>query len=826
MLLASSCNPTRRIPLGKSLLVKQKVEVIDPHGEFNLSEDEIASVLRQRPNRRVVFMRFHLSMFNLVNPVKQREAHALKRLKIEERIAKREAKNKPFSQRELREMRTDTLGWRDWLTGTVGEAPVIFDSTLANRSLRQIETLLAKNGHFSAEADFTVRYTSLGRKVKPLTYVIRPSTAYVIDSISYSILDKGIDRRSDFIRSTSLLRAGDRFDVKRMNKERERIAAYLNNRGYYSFSKDFITFRADSTRGNRKVKLEMIIRRPQIPVAGTDSVRTEDHKRFFIGKTYIHTDYDAADRNYEPTDTLHIAEMGEVYVLYREQLTIKPELLLFLLEFKPGDLYQKDRVDLTYRRLIQLPIVRSLTINFEIDEDATVNVLNSNVFITQLKRKFISAESGVTHRDGLFGLSGSLSFSHRNVFKGAELGTFRLTGGVEAQQPLTLTQNQEIIRPDFTDNIRFNTFEIGPELTLNFNRFFPLRMSAFRKSNAPKTTISAAFNYQNRPDYERQLYQFRYSMSFVENAEKGSRIFWDIWELSTIKIEKSDAFQALLDRLNDVFLSTSYRDHLISSGRIGWLVNTQKPQTQKRYFFNRVTLEAAGNIPRLAFNLAGAQRDEVGSYTIGGIRFAQYYKLENDFRFYHRVDEKNATAFRVHAGAGLPGQNLSALPFEKSFFAGGANGIRAWRPRTLGPGSSRDSTALVTFTNIGEIILEGSVEYRFELTNTLEGAFFVDAGNIWLFNEEDSRPGSAFQWDRFAGEIAVSAGLGFRFDFDFFLVRFDFATQLKDPAKIPGERWAWEPKDNYREFLQTIRPDASTRFFPPINFNLGIGYPF
>ncbi len=806
--------------------MKQDVDVIDKPVEFKVDTDEMKAVLRQKPNRRVVFLRFHLGVYNLVNPQRQRAAHAKNEKKVAKKIARKQRKGKNLSSKELREMRADTLGWRDWLTNTVGEAPVAFDSTLAARSQIQLTTVLAKHGYFNAKVHFEVKYNRNMRKVKELKYIVAPGRPYIIDTIAYNIRDRGIARRMDFLKSTSTLRPGDRFDVKKMDAERERIANYLNNRGYQTFSKEFISFQADSALGNNRVKLDLNLRQPQVSFEASDSLKSIDHPRYFIGKIYIHTNYESANRDYEPTDTLHTEQMGDVYILSKGELDLRPDLLLFLLEFSPGDLYQKDRVDLTYRRIVQLPIVRSLSINFTESEDSDVNVLNCNILIGQLKRKFISAESGVTHRDGLFGLSGSLNFSHRNVFSGAELGQLRIMGGVEAQQPLTLTQNLEITRVDLADNIRFNTFEIGPEITLNFNRFFPLSMDRFRKSNAPRTTLSAAFNYQNRPDYERQLYQFRYSFNFVENVEKGSRIFWDIWELSTIKIQRSEAFNELLTRLNDVFLSTSYQDHLISSGKLGWVLNTQKPQVQRRYFFNRVVFESAGNIPRAGFEIAGAPRDEFGSHQLGGIRFAQFVKLENDFRYYRRFDERNSTAFRIHAGAGVPGANLNVLPFEKSFFAGGANGIRAWRPRTLGPGSYRDSTALVTFNNIGEVILEASVEYRFDLTNTLEGAFFMDWGNIWLLREEETRPGSGFGFDTFAGEIAWSGGIGLRFDFDFFLIRFDFAAQLKDPAKVPGERWAWEPKDRYREFLETVQPGASTRFFPPINFNLGIGYPF
>ena len=827
MAVLSACNPTRRLIHGESLLTRQRIKVEgDKSAQLNLDEDELQAVLRQRPNRRVLLLRFHLSVYNSVNPENQLKAHKRNRLKAERIIKRRTKRGKDLSAREIRDIRADTLGWRDWLTNTVGEAPVVFDSSKAEKSVVQLQTVLAKSGYFDAEVNYMAKYNRSKSKVKMLTYAIKPKQIYIIDTIAYTIRDEGIARRSDFIGATTLIKPGQPFNVDLLDQERDRIAEYLNNRGYQSFTKDFITYTADSTLGDHRVRVDMIIRRPQTPLQLNDSITFVDHQRFFIGKIFIHTDYDASDREYEPTDTLHTEAMGDVYIVYRGELNIKPELLLHLIEFRPGDLYQKDRIDKTYRRIVQLPMVRSLTISMTPNDDSRIRVLNCDVLITQMKRQFISAESGMTHRDGLFGLSGSMNFSHRNLFRGAEFGRLRLTGAVEAQQPLTLTQNEEITRVDLADNIRFNTFEIGPELTLNFNRFFPLKMTRFTRSNAPQTTLSAAFNFQDRPDYKRQLYQFRYSVNFIENVDRGSRIFWDVWDLSTIKIEKSDAFNVLLDRLNDVFLSTSYRDHLISAGRIGWQVNTQKPQLQKKYLFNRVSFEAAGNLPRLGFGLAGVTLDEEGSYRLGGIRFAQYFKIENDFRFYRRIDEKNATAVRIHAGTGIPGANLNAMPFEKSYFAGGANGIRAWRPRTLGPGSYRDSTALVTFNNIGEVIIEASAEYRFDLTGTIEGALFVDVGNIWVLKEEETRPGSGFKFDQFLGEMAWSSGLGLRFDFDFFLLRLDLAVQLKDPAKISGERWAWQPKDQYNVLVERIQNEVPGAFVPPINFNLGIGYPF
>ncbi|MCH2199360.1 MAG: sorting and assembly machinery component 50 [Flavobacteriales bacterium] len=819
----SSCNPTRRLQEGQSLLMKQKLKLDNPPANFSLDEDDLEGVLKQRPNRKILLLRFHLGVYNMVNPEKQKKVNQRKKEHIEKKIDRKSAKGKELTPKDLREMRADTTGWRDWLTTTVGEAPVVFDSTKAENSVDQLRILLAKNGYFNNDVFYEVKYRRKGKRVKPLVYTITPKEPYVIDSLAFNVKDRGIARRIDFIESTSSISVGERFSVEAMDEERDRIADYLNNRGYYSFTKDYITFQADSTRGDDKVAVEMIIRRPRAPIAGTDSLIAVDHKRYFIGDIFIHTDYSLTNSDYAPTDTL---DFGEIKLLYVDELNLKPELIAYLMEFKKGDLYQKDRLDKTYRKFVQMPIFRSASIVLSDDDKSEFNVLNRNIYLTQMKRKFISSEAGVTHRDGLFGLSGSLNFSNRNMFRGGETGQFRISGAIEAQQPLTLTEGEEISGEDVADNIRFNTFEIGPEVSFNFNRFFPLSMNSFRRSNAPRTTISAGFNYQDRPDYERQLYQFRYGTTFIENQSNGSRIFWDIWELSTIKITKSEAFQQLLDNLNDDFLSTSYQNHLISLGRIAWQMNTQRSHNQRRYMFNQVTFETAGNLPRLGFQLAGATQDEMGSYEIGGIRFAQYFKIENDFRLYQRIDEKNSTALRIHGGIGIPGANLSVLPFEKSYYGGGSNGIRAWEPRTLGPGSYRDTTALTTFNNIAEVILETSLEYRFEMTQTLEGALFLDIGNIWLLEEDENRPGSGISANTFFDELAWGGGLGLRFDFDFFLLRLDLGAQLKDPAKIRGERWFWEPKDEYADFYQTIRPGQEYNFFPELNFNLGIGYPF
>src|SRR5690606_4837628 len=226
---------------------------------------------------------------------------------------------------------------------------------------------------------------------------------------------------------------------------------------------------------------------------------------------------------------------------------------------------------------------------------------------------------------------------------------------------------------------------------------------------------------------------------------------------------------------------------------------------------------------------SNTQKNENGSYEILNIPFAQYIKTLHDARYYRIHNEKMSTAYRVSGGIGIPLKNLNVLPFEKSFFGGGANDIRAWQARTLGPGSYRDPER--NFDKIGDILLEANMEYRFDLIKVVEGALFIDAGNIWTINSDESRPGADFAIDRFLSEIALGAGTGLRLNFDFFLIRFDLALQMKDPSLDRGERWLFQPKSEYNSYIDNLNNDR-----PPNeqldyytwrwNFNIGIGYPF
>jgi len=802
---------------GDVFLKKQNIEIENPPEKFATDGDEMSGVLRQRTNRKILFvLRFNLWAYNLVSDERVESSRNLKAKRREKRNERRLAKDKS----RLSE------GWRtkwEWLKYTVGEPPVLLDTSLTEKSIQQLDIFLQKMGYFGDSISYSI-VTSHDSTRATVNYTVKPGVAHHIRALKFDIRDENIKERTSFFESTTLIKPGSRFDVNKMDKERERITTYLNNRGYYSFTKDFIQFAVDSAVGPNQVDLSLRIRKVKKESPDTEAgYISVNHKKYFIGDVSIHTQYDPSVLDYQPKDTVRYREIN---VLYDEELKIKPELLFFTTFIKTGEEYHKSDVELTYRRFNELGVFRAVNIRFEeASTGAGPNILNCNIYLTPTKNQGLSAEVTGTHRDPSLGIAANLGYRHKNIFKGAEALQFKIHTGFEAQPPVTTSADAQGESGDqLSRQIILNTFEIGPELSLEFHRLFPIKLEKLSKSNKPSTIFSAAFNFQVRPDYERTLSQFRWRYRFQETKFKTHII--DPIEFSIIRINKSQAFEDRINELNDQFLLSSYQDHLISATGYTFIFNNQEFKFQRRHILNNASIEVAGNLMRLLHQQFNQTADENGNYSVFNIQFAQYTKIENDFRLYHNPDSRSSVVFRLDAGIGVPLNNLNVLPFDRSFFAGGSNGIRAWQARTLGPGSYRDSLAAVTFNNIGELKLEMNLEYRFDMTELLKGAFFVDAGNIWLLQEDEIRPGSGFEKDKFLSEIAVGAGFGLRFDFDFFLIRVDAGVQLKDPSKIPGERWFWEPKTDYKDYLERINPEKSNRYLPRTIFNLGIGYPF
>lgn len=383
------------------------------------------------------------------------------------------------------------------------------------------------------------------------------------------------------------------------------------------------------------------------------------------------------------------------------------------------------------------------------------------------------------------------------MFKGAELFEFKIKGGLEIQRNFNETSTSSQFGV-------FNTYEFGPELTLNFPRaLWPFTIKNARKVSNPITSISLGYNVQSRPEYFRRLINTSYY--YTKRTSKFNRFYFYPVEINYLKVDLDSAFEQQLIKLNDINLLTSYTDQLIANGRISYIFNNQNLSRIGNYVYFKVNLEFAGNslslLPDDVFKIA-----EDKSRYLTNVRYAQYIRPDLDYRFYKQFNKTSTLVARLTTGLGYAYGNSKIVPFEKAFYAGGPNDIRAWRSRSLGPGSN---TSVDYFERFGEFKLTGNVEYRFDLFRFIKGAIFTDMGNVWLINTKLDRPGGILTLKEFPDEIAIGSGLGIRADFTFFILRLDGAVQIKDPAMPAGERWV-------------LRANK----LKDITFNFGIGYPF
>ena len=800
--LLNSCSPTRRLSDGQYLLEKNSIENAPPR----LTRDELNAILIQQPNRKILpFMRFHLQMYNLPTPEGLAKARTRKDIRWDKKNARRLSKGKdPKPSR-----RTS----REWLREVVGEPPVILDSFLVTSSAEQLSTYLVKKGYFENEVKDTVIYNHR-RKMATVHYNMTWEEPYILDSIRYEIADKKLEERIRADYSLKFIHTGARFDMEVMGEERLALTTFLRNAGYYEFNKDFIRFQVDSALNERKVNVVMQISSPS-------NFKDE------LGKSY-HPKYSIREVSFRylmgPGTASDTTWAGEYFFINPLDYPLKEKVLVQNTFIRKGDLFKQNNIDLTYRRLSALPVLNHVRIRTLPLPGEKLDVV---IEISPSQRQGVSVEGQGTNNGGFLGIEGNLVYRHKNIFRGGETMELKLNGGAQAQTLLTQSSsNNQNLQGN---NFALNTLEFGPSLSFIFPKFLlPIAQDKFARSSNPSTTINGSFNFQQRPDFRRRLTSTYIGYQWKENTEKSHQV--NLIELSVIRIDKSAAFQAILDEFNDRFLLDSYQDHFILGSSYSFNYDRQDKEGRKNDVSYRGRAELGGNSLRLAYNMFGGVKDSLGSYEIFGIRFAQYVKVAQDFRYYRRFDKRRTLASRFSAGVGVPLDNLNVLPFSKSFYGGGANGLRAWRARTIGPGGFFEP--VVSYDKIGDIQIEGNVEYRFNLVDYLDGAFFIDAGNIWLLQQDDLRPLGNFEFNRFLSEVGVGLGLGLRVDFNYFLLRFDLAGQIKDPSLKPGERWIFQSKTAYNQaidFYNSSLEDGNDMLSPyklRLNFNLGIGYPF
>lgn len=784
--MVSSCSPTRKLADGEYLLVKNIIK----NDSKVVSKSDLESYIRQKPNRKIFgFYRFHLQVHNLVNQEKLE-----KRAKIlDEKNAKRNARRKSKGKDPKDRRRS----FWEWLQD-VGEEPTIYDELTTKKSTEQLEIYLRGKGHFNASVADTVVFNRKKKKAK-VTYTINSRTPYKVRNVAYKITDPRLTRLTKPARGRSrILKKGMNYDVDKFQEERERIERNLRSNGYYAFSDDYVRFEVDSNLGKHKVDLKISIANPEL-----DNIVEEEknrHQIYRIRNIYVHTDYDQRGTRVVDYDTL---VYNGVHFIYAGEFRHRPEMLLDKIFFKTGDVYRVKRGELTYQYLSSLRAYRFINLSYqEAIESDNSYVLDCFINLTPGMKQSYAIEFQGTNTEGQLGVSGSFIYRNKNLFKGAEILQFKLTGGVESQVVASNIDDENI-----NGVLPFNTIEVNPEIQLTFPKLLvPFKPHRVIRYGDPKSIISLGYNYQQRPDFTRSIFNAKFGYQWMQT--QYARHFLNPLEINFVNI--SNEAQAFIDRINslrDKLLVNTFSPHLTTTTNYTYIYSNQRVNKKGNFSYFKARLESSGNFLRGVMALAGAKKDTNNSYRIFNIPFSQYLKYEVDFRKYWQVTDFSQIVFRINHGLGYPLLNLGVLPFESAFFGGGANGIRAWSARSLGPGGLPDSLNLQD--QFGDLKLELNLEYRFDIYRWFKGAVFADAGNVWLVKKDADRPDGLFKFSEFYKQIALGAGLGLRLDFSFFIIRFDVATPIHDPGRPEDDRWA----------VQYFK-------WSDVNLNLGIGYPF
>ena len=659
----------------------------------------------------------------------------------------------------------DTTKWMNRLLRNMGEPPVLLDTALASLSCRDIRQSLRNSGYLDAEVEMLP--ITHGKKVTT-NYMLQPGRAYYVGQVNYRIDDPQINQLLALDDSTRRgIRSGQQFNVALLDQERKRLTQMLTDNGYFRFHKDNITFMADTSANSQLVDVTLWLR------TFSNSQKTDT----------LHSRYRVASVNYEsgnPKDSV---------------IHLRKGILEECTHFDPGDYYSATALRNTYNHFGRLGAVRYTNIAFTERPDTAL--LDCVIQLQTNKPSTLSFQPEGTNTAGDLGAAASLTYQNRNLFRGSENLTIELRGAYEAIRGLEGYSNQDFL-------------EYSLETRLQFPRFIvPFLSKQVRRNSNATSEVSLLYDLQNRPEFHRRVVSTTWRYKW-QQQNKRHQYQLDMLDLNYVFMPWiSETFRKLY--LDDVtsrnaILRYNYEDLFIT--KIGFGYGYNNGQTALK-----TNLETSGNLLGLGSRIFGAEKDSRGQYNVFNIAYAQYVKADIDLTRSLQLDYNNQLVFHLGLGVAYPYGNSSVLPFEKRYFSGGANSVRGWSVRRLGPGKYKGRDGRIDFINqTGDMKLDLNAEYRTHLFWKLGGALFVDAGNIWTLREYKEQPGGQFTLKDFPSQIAVGYGMGLRINFDYFIVRFDLGMKAINPA--------YEEDDS--EHYPLLHP----RFSRDYAFHFAVGLPF
>ena len=641
--------------------------------------------------------------------------------------------------------------------------PVIYDTLQARLSCQDLMTAMQNEGYMNAGVSL---YTETKGKKLKATYLLHPGQPFLIGKVNYNIQDEGIQQLLHLDQTDNQqIKPGMRFTVETLDNERKRIAGLLSDNGYFRFNKDFIHFTADTVMGRKDIALTLQLRKYK---SNSNSPEV-DHTRYLIRDVLFQSN---------DSDRIHL----------------RKQVLLNATAIKAGRPYDASALQRTYNNFARLQAVKYTNIKFA--EVPDTNLLDCHIQISTNKPSTISFQPEGTNTAGDLGAAASITYTNRNLFHGSEQLSIEFRGAYEAITGLEGYQDQ-------------NYTEFSVETKLVFPRFLaPFLSKSFRRRQTASSEWAVSWNFQNRPEFHRRVFSsaWRYRWSEPKHHLNYRFDLLDLnyvympWISSTFKRDYLDNAEN-----RNAILRYNYEDIFIM--KAGFTVSYTDGVDAVRANF-----ESAGNLLNGVSKGFGFKTNSQGQHTLFNIAYAQYVKLDFDYTHLFQFDKRNALALHAGLGVAYPYGNSTVLPFEKRYFSGGANSVRGWSVRELGPGKFKGTDGRIDFINqTGDVKLDLNAEYRSSLFWKLQGALFIDAGNIWTLRNYSEQPGGQFKFTEFYKQIAASYGMGLRLNFDYFILRFDVGMKAINPAY-----------ESEKEHWSIFHPKLSRDF----DFHFAVGLPF
>lgn len=782
VMFAIGCNVTSSLPEGSYLLSKVEFEEdkSTPREErITVDRDGIDIYVRQSPNKRILGMDFYVWVYEKANPEKD--------------------------------------NWWNNFKRKIGEEPVLLDMELTDKSVQNLETYLRTRGYFNSEVGYKLDTTRRYRRAE-ITYTIRQGEPTRVSSLNYEFRDSSLRNVILADSAECLIKSGDILDITLLDAERERIAANLNNRGYFDFTVNNISYDVDTLNHSYSADVQMVVRPTLTGYNERGVPQWEDNAVYRIRNINVYPTYDPMLRStsgFMPNANIDTTYLEGLNIIRDLEATpqLRNAVLRRTIPLYPNYVYNSEQVEHTYNELMLLGFFRNAKVDFrrvEEDEsyvtfmnvdDAGAELLNTrerfldcNIYCTPALKQSMKVELEASTTSTFYGLSATLGYGNRNVFRGAESFDIAARFGFEFMYARDVKKRSAI--------------EVGITAGLSFPRFLaPFRLRPGMNVSQPRTRLELAFDYQNRPYYERNIFTARWAYSWNQ-GERSSFVLRPV-DINWIDVNSVD--DSFLADIDNRYLRTSFESQLTAGLSASYSYNTQRSDMDMDATVVRANLETAGNLIHGLESLFSHPAPDKDYYEILGIRYSQYVRAELSASHRISLGHNMALAGRLYGGVGVTYGNSHgrSIPFDRMFYCGGANSMRGWVPRTLGPGNRLQFYDTAYPAQVGDVRLEANLEFRFPIWWIFHGAAFLDAGNVWYLRDtEDSNPEEVFHFNSFYKQLGFNTGLGLRIDATFVILRIDWGLQLHNPGMPVGERWIHNFKwDN-------------------MALNFGVGYPF